>query len=70
MISQCSDLHIMDLRAEKDRHAGERAGFFLCDKPGGASRARTKMHPTANGQSSRCSLLDLLIVLLSAVRFK
>ena len=29
MTSQCWDLHIMDLRAEKDRHAGERAGLFL-----------------------------------------
>jgi len=31
----------------------------LCDKPSSASRACTKMHPMANGQSSRSILLDL-----------
>ena len=30
----------------------------LCDKPWGTSRACTKMHPTANGQSGRSILLD------------
>ena len=31
---------------------------FLCDRPSSASRACTKVHPVANGQSSRSILLD------------
>ena len=36
------------------------SALLLCDNPLSASRACTKMHLTANGQSSRCILLDYM----------
>ena len=47
----CGPWHIDELRIRS-------ADPFLCDKPVSASRACTKMHLPANGQSGRSILLD------------